>query len=152
MPCSPAHPRDGAAGGGGLCLEPLPACASPTASPCFSKAHAANAPRRTLHPPSTPPFSPTSPSPSRSPWALTLPRSQSTLYTGGGFPLAHLMLNILPTRHAACSLPGCLPRPGSCEAVRDFSSPAQCLLLYAKHYITSEILIPSPNVSTSNYC
>lgn len=31
------------------------------------------------------------------------------------------------------------------RAVKDFSSPAQCLLLYTKHYITSEMLIPSQN-------
>lgn len=153
MPCSPAHPRDSAAGGGGLCLEPPPASASPTASHRFSKARAASAQRMLLlHLPSTAPFSPTSPSPGRSPRAPTLPRSQSTSYTGSGFPLAHLMLNILHTRHGACSLPGCLPLPGSCEAVRDFFSLTQCLLLHAKCHITSEVLIPSQNVSTSNCC
>lgn len=154
-PCSPAWPRDGAAGGEGLCLEPLPASASPSASRRFSKAGAASAPRLLLlllHPPSTGPFSPASPSASRSPRVPTLPRSQSTPYPAGGFPLAHLMLNILCARHAACGLPGCLPCPGSCEAVRGFSSPAQCLLLHAKHHLASETLIPSQNVSTGNYC
>lgn len=125
----------------------------PSSSQCFShrfsKAHAASAQRMLLllHPPSAASFSPTPPPPAEVPGAPKMPRSPSTLYTGGGFPLAHLMLNILHTHHGARSLRGCLPHPGSCEVVSDFSL-TQHLLLYAKHYITSEILIPSQNQST----
>lgn len=88
----------------------LPGASSTTASPrvclCFSKALTASVPRMLLHPPSTAPVSPTSLSPSRSPRAHMLPRSQSTLCMGSGFPLAHFTLNILCTCQAVCSLPG----------------------------------------------